>query len=120
MYVSMYVSMYVMYVRMGVLKVGVIRISFQGSLIMACHYMNVISQRFTSSPIAIHFPELYLAVYTSLLSARHWKPTCQVPLLFANTPLLLTEHLLVLTTPQNKDPGDRGGLSIAPLRAVYL
>jgi len=30
------------------------------------------------------------------------------------------EHLLVLTTSQNKNPGDRGGLSIALLHAVHL
>jgi hypothetical protein len=81
---------------------------------------KLISQGFTSSPIAIHFPGLYLAGYASLLSAGRCKPTCQVPLRFANAPLLPTKHLLVLTTPQNKDPGDRGRLSIASLHAVHL
>jgi hypothetical protein len=105
---------------MSVLKVGVIHISFQGSLNMTCDYMKVTSQGFASSPIAIQIPGLYLAGYASMPSARCCKPTCQVPLRFANTPILPTEHLLVLSTPENKDPGDRGELSIAPLHAVRL
>jgi len=65
---------------MSVLKVGVIHISFQGSLNMTCDYMKVTSQGFASSPIAIHIPGLYLAGYASMPSARCCKPTCQVPL----------------------------------------
>ena len=112
-YVCVHVCVYVcMCVCMDVLKVGVIHISFQGSLNTTCDCMKVLSQGFTSSPIAIQFPGLYPAGYASLLSALRSKPTCQVPPRFASTPLLSTKHLLVLTAPQNKDPGDRGGLLI--------
>jgi hypothetical protein len=113
-YVCMYVVrtcvciMYVcMYVCMIFLRVGVIHISFQGCLSMTYDYMKVISEGFKSSHIAMYFHGLYLSqVMRACCSLAAVKPSVKY---FANTSLLPTKHLLHLTTPQNKEPGDRGG-----------
>ena len=106
---------------MSVLKVGVIHVSFQGTLNTTCDYMKVISQGFKSRPIVIHSPGMYrLQVMPICSPCAAVNPLVkQVALCFANTSLLHTKHLFDLISPQNKEPDD-WWMSIAPLHAVHL